>query len=118
MPSHPVQNITRNKTEAQLPVAIVAESGAGDAIAAWIEAYFRFEVTTSPSSQQAQRRDLGRFLAFMQLEEGSDERQRWTNRLSRAFVEALRGELTPQGKRRYSDRTIARVVAHLKTFCR
>ena len=116
MPPEPVQNITRNNSAPLLPVAVVAESGAGDSLAAWIEAYFRFEVTTSPSSQQAQRRDLGRFLAFMQLEEGSDERQRWTNRLSRAFVDALRTELSPQGKRRYSDRTIARMVAHLKTF--
>lgn len=118
MPRKPVQNIIRNNLEGQLPIILAPENGAGDALAAWIEAYFRFEVTTSPSSQQVQRRDLGRFLAFMLLEEGRDDRQLWTNRLSRAFVDALRQELSGEGRRHYSDRTIARIVAHLKTFAK
>ncbi len=116
MPHRPVQNTIRKNFEGDLPVVLAPADGTGDSLAAWIEAYFRFEVTTSESSQVVQRRDLGRFLAFMQMEEGSDERERWTNRLSRAFVDALRKELTGEGRRRYSDRTIARVVAHLKTF--
>jgi hypothetical protein len=41
-----------------------------DSLAAWLEAYFAVEVTTAQSSRAVQRRDLGRFLAFMQLEEG------------------------------------------------
>ena len=115
-PATPVQTITRNNAGGPLLVTVVARSGAGDSLAAWIESYFRFEVTTSPGSQQAQRRDLGRFLAFMQLEEGRDDRVLWTHRLSRTFVDGLRGTLTPQGRRRYSDRTMARTIAHLKTF--
>jgi hypothetical protein len=73
------------------------------------------EATTAASSRKVQRRDLERFLAFMRLEEKSDERARWTPRLSAAFVEALRNEVDQNGRRRYADRTIARVLAHLKT---
>ncbi len=54
----------------------------------------------------------------MQAEEGSDERSLWTSRLSRAFLDALRNEIDQQGQRRFSDRTIARIAAHLKTFAK
>ena len=65
-----------------------------------------------------QRRDLTRFLRFMEAEEGSDERDRWTSRLSRAFIDALRNEVAEDGSRYFSDRTIARIAAHLKTFAK
>jgi integrase len=65
-----------------------------------------------------QRRDLGRFLAFMLREEWSDERPLWTSRLSRVFLDALRKEINADGSRRFSDRTIARIAAHLKTFAK
>src|SRR5512147_3292746 len=54
----------------------------------------------------------------MQAEEGSDQRSLWTSRLSRAFLDALRNEIDQQGARRFSDRTIARIAAHLKTFAK
>ena len=54
----------------------------------------------------------------MRAEEGSDERSLWTSRLTRAFLDALRREIDEQGKRRFSDRTIARITAHLKTFAK
>ena len=87
-----------------------------DRLGAWLEAYFALEVTTSILSQREQRRDLERFLAFMRLETGSDHRAAWTPRLSRAFVEVLRSEVQEVGGRRFSDRTINRTLAHLKTF--
>lgn len=87
-----------------------------DRLSAWLEAYFALEVTTSVLSQREQRRDLERFLAFMRLEIGNDHRVSWTPRLSRAFVEALRSEIKEAGGRRFSDRTINRTLAHLKTF--
>ena len=118
MPRNPTQTTLRKNSEPDLPVVLAPKDGGGDGLTAWAEAYFRFEVTTSASSQAVQRRDLDRFLAFMRLEEGTDDRPRWTQRLSRAFVDALRRELTPQGRRRFGDRTIARVVAHLKTFAK
>ncbi len=87
-----------------------------DTISAWAELYFRFEVTTSQRSQKEQRRDLRLFVEFTVSEAGSDRRIQWTPRLSRAFVDALRREVKEKGGRRWSDRTINRIVAHLKTF--
>jgi hypothetical protein len=75
-------------------------------------------VTTAASSRAVQRRDLTRFVRFMLAEEGSDERPLWTSRRSRAFLDALRSEVDEQGKRRFSDRTLARITAHLKTFAK
>jgi site-specific recombinase XerD len=94
----------------------LAEDVPADSLARWLEAYLGLEATTAASSRKVQRRDLERFRAFMRLEEKSDERARWTPRLSAAFVEALRNEVDRNGRRRYADRTIARVLAHLKTW--
>ena len=87
-----------------------------DRLRLWLEAYFRFDVSTAESSQRMQWRDLEAFIEFMMLEEGHDERVAWTPRLSRAYVDALRGALTDEGHRRFADRTINRMIAHLKTF--
>src|SRR5512147_1881377 len=104
--------------ETRLPVRLDLEAGSRESLAGWLEAYFAVEVTTAPSSREVQRRDLGRFLAFMQLEEGSDDRSLWTSRLSRAFLDALHKELDADGSQRFSDRTLARIAAHLKTFAK
>lgn len=97
-------------------VPALAEEVPADSLARWLEAYLALEATNAASSRKVQRRDLERFLAFMRLEEKSDERARWMPRLSAAFVEALRNEVGQNGLRRYADRTIARVLAHLKTW--
>src|SRR5689334_13344671 len=88
-----------------------------DTIIWWVEQYFRFEVTTSSSSQKVQYRDLQLFVDYMVEEEGADRRVTWSPRLSKAFQEHLRGEMVG-GKRRRSDRTINRIMAHLKTFAK
>jgi hypothetical protein len=95
-------------SESRLPVRLDVAAGSSDSLAGWLEAYFAVEVTTAQSSRAVQRRDLTRFLAFMQLEEGSDHRSLWTSRLWRAFLDALRNEIDQQGARRFSGRTIAR----------
>ncbi len=87
-----------------------------DTIPVWAELYFRFEVTTSERSQREQQRDFRLFHTFMLREAGGDERTQWTPRVSRAFVDALRSEVKEEEGRRWSDRTINRIVAHLKTF--
>jgi integrase len=94
------------------------ESGEGipDTLSAWMEAYFGVEVTTAQSSQAVQRRDIRRFIDFVIRVEGREDRGVWTSRLSQAFVEELRSEVKETGGRAYSDRTINRMVAHLKTF--
>src|SRR5262245_51465341 len=56
------------------------------------------------------------FLRHMQTEEGTDQRIAWTPRLARAFQQHLRQTRTPEGRRAWSDKTIQRILAHLKTF--
>src|SRR5215831_9533212 len=93
------------------------QSTAGtDGFAWWVEQYFQHAVTTSPASQQVQRRDLGLLLRYLRAEEGTDQRMAWTPRLARAFQEHLQQTLTSAGRRAWSDRTIRRILAHLKTF--
>ena len=65
--------------ESRLPVRLDFAEGSDDSLAGWLEAYFAVEVTTAPSSRTVQRRDLTRFLRFLQAEEGSDERSLWTS---------------------------------------
>jgi len=89
-----------------------------DTLSAWFDAYFAVEVSTAESSQKVQRRDLQRFIDFVLREEGREERAVWTARLSRAFVSGLRKEVKENRNRVYSDRTINRIVAHLKTFAK
>src|SRR6266850_827301 len=84
----------------------------------WDEQYFQFEVTTSPASQKVQRRDLALFLRYMMAEERLDQRVAWTPRLSRAFQLHLQRALTPQRTRTWSEKTIMRIMAHLKTFAK
>ena len=85
----------------------------------WVEQYFKFEVTTAKSSQAVQRRDLALFLQYLELESGGDDVKSWTPRLSRSFQDSLRKQIEVRKEktvRRFSDRTINRVIAHLKTF--
>jgi site-specific recombinase XerD len=115
---NPVGDPSSGAGESRLPVRLDLKEGSTDSLAGWLEAYFAVEVTTAQSSRAVQRRDLTRFLRFMQAEEGSDDRSLWTSRLSRAFLDALQKELDADGSRRFSDRTIARIAAHLKTFAK
>ena len=94
---------------------IRVEEGLPDTVSWWLEQYFRFEVTTSESSQKVQRRDFWLFLDFMFREEGDDRRAAWSPRLSKGFQDYLRREKI-DGRRRWNDRTVNRVMAHLKTF--
>jgi integrase len=97
-------------------VSAPAQTAAGDDLDTWLEAYFQLAVTTAESSRAVQRRDVGRFLSFMHEELGHSQRPAWTPRLSRAFVNALRATVGEDGSRRWSDPTINRILAHLKTF--
>jgi integrase len=89
-----------------------------DTLAWWIEQYFRFEVTTSASSQKIQWRDFGLFSEFLLREEKTERRLAWSPRLSKAFQDFLRSSLTEEGTRRWGDRTVNRILAHLKTLAK
>ncbi len=91
---------------------------APDGLTWWMEQYFRFEVTTALSSEKVQRRDLELFLRFLRSEEKTDARASWTPRLSRDFQTYLQHMLKEGGGRVWSDKTITRMMAHLKTFAK
>src|SRR5512132_1723708 len=94
------------------------DGGVPDTISAWAERYFATEVTTGERSRKEQARDFRLFIAFLQHEIGSEQRLAWTPRVSREFVDYLRSQIHPDGSRRFADRTINRVLAHLKTFAK
>jgi integrase len=81
-------------------------------------AYFQYEVTTMKSSRKVQRRDLATFLNFMVQEAGDDKLMNWTPRLSQAFKTWLQKEMNGDDARRWNDRSVNRILAHLKTFAR
>lgn len=113
------QKGTRKNSESIIRVP----AGAPDTVVWWAEQYLRHEATTGESSRKVQARDLGLFVSFMLEEEGRTDRVAWSPRLSKAFQEHLRREKVSRRRaggevveRRRSDRTINRILAHLKTF--
>ena len=105
-----LQNTLRNN--------IVPANAANLTLKHWIEAYFQFEVTTLESSQKVQRRDIELFHTFFMNETKNDLCLYWTPRLSQAFKSYLQRQLEDNGKRRWNDRTINRILAHLKTLAK
>jgi len=87
-----------------------------DTLDFWAEAYFHLEVSTQKKSVKEQRRDISLFLDFMREEEGGLERIKWTPRLSGALIDYLQSVYEANGERRWSNRTINRIIAHLKTW--
>lgn len=87
-----------------------------DTISQWRDMYFDFQVTTNLDSQKVQRRDIERFIDFILHEVGNDHVVSWTPRNSSAFVIKLQKVIKEDGSRQWNDKTINRVVAHLKTF--
>jgi integrase len=110
VPQNPDQNAVAN--------FLVGDDAIPDTVSAWAERYFLTEVTTGERSRKEQARDFRLFIAFLRSEIGSEERLRWTPRVSREFIDYLRSQLHEDGKRRFADRTVNRVLAHLKTFAK
>jgi integrase len=90
-----------------------------DSLEWWIDKYFQLEVTTSEKSQKEQRRDFSLFLKYLIRSVGSDSKNRWTPRETRAFIDELRSTID-EGKnnRHWADSTINRILAHLKTLAK
>jgi len=109
-----LQNTTQNNVGALIEI----KEGYPDTISFWIAAYFRFEVTTSKSSRKVQKRDLALFQDFMIADCGREDRPLWTPRLSKAFADHLKKKDSAKARAGYSDRTVNRILAHLKTFAK
>ena len=109
-------DVTQNTARKNSGALVPRRAAGADGLEWWVEQYFQHAVTTSPASQQVQRRDLGLFLRYLRAEEGTDQRLAWTPRLARAFQQHLRQTRTPEGHLAWSDKTVGRILAHLKTF--
>ena len=97
---------------------IVIPENAPDGLRIWSRWYFDHAVTSVARSQKEQRRDLSLFIQYMEQTEKTDARSMWTPRLSESFKDHLKGSLHEDGSRHWSDRTINRVLTHLKTFAK
>ena len=89
-----------------------------DSLVWWIEKYLSVWVTTVENSGREQRRDIQAFLWFMMREVKHDHPDAWTPRLTHAFKAALQNFVDADGTRHWSDRSINRMLAHLKTFAK
>lgn len=96
----------------------VGKAGKKDTLTEWGNIYFNYEVTTAESSRKTQVRDIGYLIEFSINFNGSDKRTDWTPRLSRCFLEYLRSASNRNGSRRWNDRTVNRIIAHVKTFAK
>lgn len=119
----PLQITSRNDKNAEseqvLTGTALRTSTFSDTLTAWKELYLNHEVTTAASSRQVQARDIHAFINFVIAENGNDDRQHWTPRLSRAFLDFLKTQIDQKtGQRRYQDRTINRILTHNKTFAK
>jgi integrase len=97
---------------------IVIPQNAPDGLRTWSRWYFDHAVTTVARSQKEQVRDLNLFIRYMEQTEKTDARSMWTPRLSESFKDHLKRSLHEDGSRHWSDRTINRVLTHLKTFAK
>jgi integrase len=117
MPSNATALVPQKATRKNSGAVIRVPEQIPDTVSWWAEQYFQFEVTTSSSSRKVQQRDLGLFVGYMNVVEKTDHRINWSPRLSKAFQEHLKSAVI-DGKRHWSDRSINRIMAHLKTFAR
>jgi integrase len=115
MPENSTALVPQKATRKNSGAVIRVPQQIPDTVSWWAEQYFEFEVTTSSSSRKVQQRDLSLFVEYMNVVEKTDRRINWSPRLSKAFQDYLKGEVV-DGRRHWSDRSINRIMAHLKTF--
>ncbi len=118
MPDLAVSSDPNPSPNAWTPGRALVHAPESDTLDRWAEAYLRYQVTTSESSQREQRRDLETFLSFLGLEVRDLRRPHWTPRVSREFLDHLRRCHDNRGQRRYSDRTVNRMLATLRPWAR
>lgn len=111
------QNTTANNSKRRDSLIAMPE-GAPDGLRDWAAWFFQHAVTTKTNSQREQARDLSLFISFMARVEKSDTRPLWTPRLSAAFRDFMLATRKGDGARQWSDRTVNRVIAHLKPFAK
>jgi len=117
MPAKTQQIVSYNNFDANIKI-YAPQINQNDTISFWLESFFQVEVSNSIKSQKQQRRDIEIFKIFLIATEGSDDRLLWTPRLTSLYLNHLRATILDDGQRRWSDRTINRMLASLKTFAK
>lgn len=92
-------------------------SGPKDHLRSWLDFYLSHGDSSGESTRQNKRRDLTRFLEFMEAVTGGDRHRDFTPRLARQFFDALQAARKPDNSRLYRHTTINRFIRHLKAFC-
>ncbi|NTW87664.1 MAG: tyrosine-type recombinase/integrase [Desulfobulbaceae bacterium] len=109
------EKAVQTATPKNIPVLLTETE---DDLHRWSAIYFETQVTTSTRSQKEQKRDLALFLSFMAQEAGNTLRSSWSPRVTKDFLTGLQNTFKEDGSRKWSDRTINRMTAHLKTFAK
>jgi integrase len=109
--------IVEHNTFNPLTIILADDNQTQDTLEFWLNAFFQLEASNTEASRREQRRDIELFRTFMLRTEDNELRLYWTPRLSACFQEYLKQELTEQ-TRRWSDRTINRIMASLKPFAK
>ena len=97
---------------------LITQTSRRESLLDWLEAYFELEDTTADSSREVKRRDITQYISYQVQATGSDRHRDWTPRQSKAFVNSMRKEIHEDGARVRNDRTINRIIAHLKHFAK
>lgn len=108
----PLQITERNN---YLPAEL--KSNQKSSLRTWLELYFQFEDNTSENSRKTKRRDLELFVLFLEDSTKADDVKLWTPRMTRLYIDKLKSTMK-NDRRRWNDRSINRMVAHVKTFAK
>ena len=95
---------------------LIAQTTRQESLSEWLKAYFEFEDTTADSSREVKRRDITLYVSYQVQVTGGDRHSDWTPRQSKAFINSMCKEIHEDGSRVRNDRTINRIIAHLKHF--
>ncbi|MBM2816604.1 MAG: Site-specific integrase [Ignavibacteria bacterium] len=106
------QNNKRNNRKALMDLSYDFH----DTLDEWLVKYFDFEVSTTGESSKIKKHDISIFLEYLQNSAGSLNRNAWTHKVSRNFYQYLKTKTDVNGHLLWSDRTINRILSHLKTF--
>ena len=109
-----IQNTIRNNKDIQN----IFPGNFADGLDRWLDKYFENEVHTSVETRKAQKRDIQLFLNFLEATTGNMNRSSWTLKTTRSFQAYLKAQEDSKGKPIRNERTINRIMAHLKTFAK
>jgi integrase/recombinase XerD len=90
-----------------------------DSLVQWANIYFAIHVVgTSKKTEAAKRKDMERFIGFLQCEMGTDHVDSWTPAISRQYQKKLQHTISENTGSRLKATTVNRNMATLRHFGR